>query len=118
MPGFPFLIHLKRGVGWQDGSAGKGTCHQAWLSEFSNWDTHGIKRKLTPESCSLTCIHTHTHTHTQRERERERERETDRHTERERQTQRERQRDRDRKTETDRQTDRQTHTHTHTTFCF
>jgi hypothetical protein len=29
MPGFPFLIHLKRGVGWQDGSAGKGTCHQA-----------------------------------------------------------------------------------------
>lgn len=44
----------------QHGSAGKGACFQAWLLEFNTQDSHGERRKLTPTSCSLTCIYAHT----------------------------------------------------------
>lgn len=37
----------------QDNSTNKGTCYQAWQSEFDPWDLHGERREVTLERCPL-----------------------------------------------------------------
>jgi hypothetical protein len=41
-------------VGQQDGSAGKGACHQTCQPEFDPQDPYGRRRELTITSCPLT----------------------------------------------------------------
>lgn len=44
--------------GQQNGSWGKGTCHQTRQLEFNSQVPHGGKRKLTLESCTTAHVHT------------------------------------------------------------
>ena len=62
-------VHLKSEQASQrDGSAGKGSCHQAWWPEIDPRDPHGRGTELTPASCPLTpntysSIYSHHNTH-------------------------------------------------------
>ena len=51
-------------IGQMDGSAGKDTCHKAWISEFDPSDWHSKGRDLTSRHVSWhMCMYTHTHRH-------------------------------------------------------
>lgn len=44
------------GLGWWDGSAGKGPCYKSWWPVLEFQNPHGWRRKLTSVSCPFTSV--------------------------------------------------------------
>jgi hypothetical protein len=57
------LVAFKVSLGCQDGSVGKGDCHQVWWPEFNALKPHSEKKELIPMGSSLTSTCSQTSDH-------------------------------------------------------